>query len=68
MLGLLIIPLRVLAMLPGPVVDGDWLVENYEAVVLLDTRKQTNSFAAGHIPGAILVDVATIRVNRVFDT
>jgi hypothetical protein len=39
MSGLLTIPLRPLAMLPGPVMDGGWLVENHESVILLHVRK-----------------------------
>ena len=42
----------------------EWLVANLDSVLILDTRKQTESYAEGHIPGAILVDVNRIRVDR----
>ena len=50
--------------LPGPLVNGEWLVSNLEKVLVLDVRKETKTFAEGHIPGAILVDVNLIRIER----
>ena len=50
--------------LPGPVVNGEWLVDNHDSVLVLDVRKETATFAEGHIPGAVLVDVAKVRVER----
>ena len=52
------------AEIPQPLVDAQWLVENQASVVILDARKETSTFADGHISGAILVDVKTIRVGR----
>jgi thiosulfate/3-mercaptopyruvate sulfurtransferase len=56
-------PLRA-AELPGPLVDAEWLVENHNEVLVLDVRKATKTFAEGHIPDAILVDVNLIRIER----
>ncbi len=56
-------PLRA-AELPGPLVDAEWLVENRNAALVLDVRKTTKTFVKGHIPGAILVDVNLIRIER----
>ena len=50
--------------IPGPLVNGEWLANNIDEVVVLDVRKNVNSFADGHIPGAILVDVKEIRIER----
>lgn len=51
--------------LPGPLVDVDWLTENIGRVVVLDVRKNTDSFLKeGHIEGAILVDTGKMRVKR----
>jgi thiosulfate/3-mercaptopyruvate sulfurtransferase len=51
--------------LPGPLIDADWLLENIGHVVLLDVRKDVDSFLKeGHIEGAVLVDTRKIRVNR----
>lgn len=48
--------------LPGPLVSVDWLDGHRSDVVVLDVRKDTASFtAAGHIPGAVLVDWAMVR-------
>ena len=49
---------------PGPLVKGEWLANNIDEVVILDVRKNIKSFADGHIPGAILVDVKEIRIER----
>ena len=53
--------------LPGPLVDGEWLVNNRESVLVLDTRKEIETFAEGHISGAILVDVKSYRIEREID-
>lgn len=54
--------------LPGPLVDVEWLTEHSEDVVLLDVRKDLDSFTrVGHIPNATLVDVKEIRTDRVID-
>ncbi len=50
--------------LPGPLVNGEWLVNNRESVMVLDVRKETETFAQGHIPGSVLVDVNLIRIDR----
>ena len=50
--------------IPGPLVKGEWLANNIDEVVVLDVRKNTKSFADGHIPGEILVDVKEIRIER----
>jgi thiosulfate/3-mercaptopyruvate sulfurtransferase len=63
LLGLLGGPLHAVE-LPGPLVNGEWLVENRDAVVVLDVRKETGTFADGHIPGAVPVDVTKIRIER----
>ena len=55
------------AELPGPLVDGEWLVEHRDAVVVLDVRKEIETFADGHIPGAVPVDVGKIRIEREID-
>jgi thiosulfate/3-mercaptopyruvate sulfurtransferase len=52
------------AEIPQPLVDTQWLAENQASVIILDARKETGTFADGHISGAILVDVTTIRVER----
>ncbi|MDH3762402.1 MAG: rhodanese-like domain-containing protein [Gammaproteobacteria bacterium] len=68
-LGLLAVlsgPLQALD-LPGPLVDGEWLVNNREGALVLDVRKETDTFAQGHIPGAVLVDVNRIRIEREID-
>lgn len=55
------------AELPGPLVGGEWLANNRDSVLVLDARKETTSFADGHIPGAVLVDVNKIRIDRKID-
>ena len=50
--------------LPGPLVNGEWLVANLDKVLVLDVRKKTKTFAEGHIPGAVPVDVNLIRIER----
>lgn len=50
--------------LPGPLITGEWLVNNIDEVLVLDVRKDIKSFADGHIPGAILVNVKEIRIER----
>lgn len=53
--------------LPGPLVNGEWLVDNRDDLLVLDVRKETGTFAEGHIPGAFLVDVNRIRIDREID-
>lgn len=50
--------------LPGPLIDSEWLIDNIDEVIVLDVRKDIKSFADGHIPGAILVNVKEIRIER----
>ena len=51
--------------LPGPLVNTDWLSENLNKVVILDVRKDLDSFLKeGHIEGAILVNSRKVRVKR----
>lgn len=50
--------------LPGPLINAEWLVSNLDKVLVLDVRKATKTFADGHIPGAVLVDVNLIRIER----
>lgn len=61
------LPFGARAALPGPLVDGDWLVENHDEVVILDVRKDVAAFESAHIPGSILVDVAQVRIEREID-
>lgn len=60
---LVLAPLQA-ADLPRPLVSGDWLVNNVDDVLVLDVRKEVETFAEGHIPGAVLVDVSKIRIER----
>ena len=53
--------------LPGPLVDGEWLANNRDAVHVLDVRKEISTFELGHIPGAVLVNVNRIRIEREVD-
>lgn len=49
--------------LPGPLVSVDWLASNLDQVVLADVRwamdrgPKTDDYAAGHLPGAVFVDL-----------
>jgi len=52
------------AEIPQPLVDTQWLAENQASVIILDARKETGTFIDGHISGAALVDVTTIRAER----
>lgn len=51
------------AILPGPIVSGDWLRANRGRVVVadvrwyLDGRSGRAAYEAGHIPGAVFVDL-----------
>ncbi len=50
---------------PDALIDADWLVNNFDDVVILDARKEIDSFTTeGHIENAILVDVNKIRIDR----
>ncbi len=55
------------AFFPAPLIDADWLIEHRDEVILLDVRKKEAFDTEGHIEGARLVDVGTVRVNRVVD-
>ena len=67
MLGLFYGSVLAAVEFPGPLVKGEWLANNIDEVMVLDVRKDTESFADGHIPGAILVDVKEIRIERDID-
>ncbi len=43
----------------SPFVDIDWLREHREEVVLADSRSGRDAYAAGHIPGAVFIDLDT---------
>lgn len=51
--------------LPGPIVESDWLADRLDDVVLADVRwsidrgPHERDFLAGHIPGAIFVNLDT---------
>lgn len=54
--------------LPGPFVSTDWLAENTDDVIVLDVRKDIDSFSAeGHIEDAVLVNAKKVRVTRTID-
>ena len=54
--------------LPASLVDADWLSNHRADVVVLDVRKDVDSFnTEGHIEEAILVDVKKIRIERKID-
>jgi thiosulfate/3-mercaptopyruvate sulfurtransferase len=56
------------AKLPGPLVKAEWLAENLNDVVVLDVRKQIESFSdEGHISSAVLVNSKKVRVTRTID-
>lgn len=51
--------------IPSPLVNADWVSENSEDLVILDVRKDLDSFSKqGHIPGANLVNTKDIRSTR----
>ena len=53
---------------PTPLINAEWLIDHIDEVVILDTRKDLNSFNKnGHIENAILVDVTKIRIEREID-
>ncbi len=53
---------------PNPLINAEWLVEHIDDVIVLDTRKDLDSFnKVGHIENAILVDVTKIRIEREID-
>lgn len=53
---------------PSPLISAEWLVDHIDDVLVLDTRKELDTFSKlGHIENAILVDVGEIRVNREID-
>jgi len=50
---------------PGPLISADWLSNNIDEVMILDVRKELDSFTTeGHIENAIPVDVDKIRIDR----
>ncbi len=50
---------------PSPLINAEWLVDNIDNVIVLDTRKELETFTQeGHIENAILVDVGKIRIER----
>ncbi len=52
----------------GPLINAEWLADNIDEVVILDSRKELDTFTKeGHIENAILVDANKIRINRVID-
>ncbi len=61
------------AVLPGPLVSGEWLAENLDAVVILDVRKPNKAVNGvsepheGFIPGAVLVPFDKVTIKRVQD-
>jgi len=53
---------------PSPLINAEWLVNNIDGVVILDSRKELDTFTKeGHIEKAILVDVNKIRINRLIE-
>lgn len=53
---------------PKPLINAEWLIDNIDNVVILDSRKELDSFTKeGHIENAILVDVNKIRIDRKVD-
>ncbi len=52
-------------LLPGPVVDGEWLAANHHLVAVADVRwsfecgPKVDDYRKGHIPGAVFVDLDT---------
>jgi 3-mercaptopyruvate sulfurtransferase SseA len=52
----------------GPLINADWLVNHIDDVVVLDTRKELETFVEEcHIENAILVDVNKIRIDHEID-
>ena len=52
----------------GPLITADWLANNADDIVILDIRRDIDTFATeGHIENAVLVDVKKIRMDRVID-
>lgn len=50
---------------PSPLIKADWLTSHIDDVLVLDTRKELDTFTKeGHIENAILVDVSKIRIDR----
>lgn len=44
LMALLFVPFAIAETLPGPIVDTKWLAENLDKVVVLDVRKDVESF------------------------
>ncbi len=56
--------------LPGPLVTPAWLEAHRGEVVVLDVRDDPAGFTAesgGHIPGALMIEFARMRTDRVID-
>ncbi len=69
-LSLLLLSSQVQAFqVPSPIVETGWLADNINNVVVLDVRKDdlTAFTTSGHIPGAALVNWATVRSNRMLN-
>lgn len=53
---------------PSPLIKGDWLSSHIDEVLVLDVRKDLDTFnKEGHIEGAILVNQGKVRVTRKFE-
>ena len=51
--------------LPGPLIDAEWLAEHESDVIILDVRKDIESYLTdGHIDGSRLVNVKKIRFKQ----
>lgn len=46
------------------IVSTDWVAARGDAIVLLDAREKSESFLAGHLPGARFAPVASLRATR----
>lgn len=56
------------AQVPGPLVDGQWLLANRTTVRILDVRVSEKAFVdGGYIAGAVFVPWRDVRVNKTVD-
>ncbi|MDH3997696.1 MAG: rhodanese-like domain-containing protein [Desulfuromonadales bacterium] len=54
--------------LPGPLVNSEWLDANISKVIVLDVAKSSASYdTEGHIPGAVFVSWGDVRAKRNVD-
>jgi len=61
-------PANATSLFPKALINAEWLSEHIDDVIILDTRKDLESFTKnGHIENAILVDVTKIREDRIID-